>query len=251
MKGGVCKTTGVMNLGAALMRLKQKVLLVDVDPQYSLTSGLGAFDETEDEESNRNVYGVIEENVDVNDAIVHCEQGYDLLPAHLNLFKCEVSLVVNMEGRAIKNMLEKLKADYDIILIDTPPGLGALLTNAVVASDVIIVPVTPEPMSLKGLSMVKDRMEWINEKFYVEKAVSKIFFTNVDNSRNLTKATRKILTKNFNSLLFKTEIRRNVHVAETYGRRTDIFDYYESSKGAVDYMNLAKEVLKYVKKSKS
>ena len=238
LKGGTGKTTSTINLTAYLARQKKKVLAIDLDPQCSLSKNFGVYT------SENNSYTVLGHNDLIENGIIDLPGGYSLLPSSLELSKCEVALAVNMDNDLLLKSIHKIKRKFDFIIIDSPPGMGALVTNSLFSSDIILIPIEPEPMSVEGMKLIKERISWIEEKFRTKPQIIKTFFVKLEENRKLTKGIKKSVQTHYKESLLKSVIRKNVLLAEAYLRKTDIFQYDPGCNGSKDYENLGKEVLK-------
>lgn len=235
-KGGVGKTTSTATLGAALSLLGYKVLLIDLDAQQNLS-----FTLTQTEDPEKSVYDTL-----VNDeplTILNIRENLDLVPASLDLARAEIDMATKIAREGIlKAALDEYKDKYDYILIDCPPSLGIVTTNAMVASDEIYIPLTAEALPLKGLRMLDDVIREVKKRVNPNLKLGGVFFTRYNN-RNLNKEVVKNIEDRYGELVFKTKIRENISLAEMPLSGDSIFEYDPKSNGAVDYMSLAKEIL--------
>ncbi len=234
-KGGVGKTTSTATLGAALALMGSRVLLIDLDAQQNLS-----FTLTQNEDPDQSVYDTL-----VNDAplpIVGVGKNLDLVPASLDLARAEIDMATKIAREGIlKVALEEIKDNYDYILIDCPPSLGIVTTNALVASDQLYIPLTAEALPLKGLTMLDDVVREIRKRVNPNLRLGGVFFTRYNN-RNLNKEVVRMIRERYGDLVFETKIRENIALAEMPLSGKSIFDYDAKSNGAVDYLALAKEV---------
>ena len=240
-KGGVGKTTTTVNLCAILARRGKKVLLIDADPQGNATSGLGLEKDVE-----FSTYDLLVSDTPAEEIIIKTElKNLSISPSNLNLAGAEVQLVSMMSReQRLKEKLDKVKENYDYILIDCPPSLGLVTLNAFTASDSVLIPVQCEYYALEGLGQLLNTIELVkkhlNKSLYIEGAL----LTMYDARTNLSNQVVKEVKKYFNNRVYKTVIPRNVRVSEapSYGLPITIYDPH--SKGAKSYEKFGKEFLK-------
>lgn len=236
-KGGVGKTTSTASVGVAMARQGKKVLLVDLDGQANLT---GIF--ISPEEVDKSIYDSL---VDKQPLPIHnIENNLDIVPSDLNMSAAEVKMsgLFNREMR-LTHILAKVRDNYDYILIDCPPSLGVVTINAFFAADDIYVPISPEILPLKGMMMIENVLEDLREA-KTELAITGVFITRFDSRKNINKAVEEEVRKQYADVIFNTHIRDNVSLSEAPGANCSIFDYDTKSKGALDYLELTKEILK-------
>jgi len=241
-KGGVGKTTTSINLAASLGVLEKKILLIDADPQANASSGLGInVDEVEG-----GTYHVLEHSLSARDAIVKTgSPNVDIIPAHIDLVAIEIELV-DKENREymLKKSLEEIKDDYDYILIDCAPSLGLITLNSLVAADAVIIPIQCEYFALEGLGKLLNTIKSIQNIHNPELNIEGLLLTMFDSRLRLSNQVVDEVRKHFSSMVFDTIIRRNIRLGEAPSYGESIIDYDATSKGAVNYLNLAQELLK-------
>jgi chromosome partitioning protein len=237
-KGGVAKTTTTLNLGVALSEQGLKVLLVDLDPQGNLTMSQGLNPDT----IERSMFDVLVHRLPIQEVIHHTE--VDLAVSSIDLAGAELALS-SMIGRerALEKALAPVKENYDYVLIDTPPSLGLLTINALVASNGVIVPVQCEYLSLRGLVQLENTLSMIRENLNPDVGIEGILPTMYDSRTLHSREAVEILQENFGDLVFETKIRKTVRYAEAPVKGTSVLKYDPSGNAAQAYRDLAKEVL--------
>ncbi len=240
-KGGVGKTTTAVNVAGYIANKDRKVLIVDVDPQGNSTLGLGFDKENEME----NVYHVLIESVPVKSVIKNTAlQRLDLIPSNIDLTGAEIELV-NVENKEtkLKNALQDVKNDYDVIFIDTPPSLGLLTLNALVAADSALIPMQCEFYALDGLGQLIRTIELVKQSFNPSLVIEGVVITMFDSRTNLAVQVVEEIKKKFQDKVYETIIPRNVRLSEapSFGRPINIYD--KNSRGAKAYERLAEEIL--------
>ena len=237
-KGGVAKTTTTLNLGVALSEKGFKVLLVDLDPQGNLTMSQGLNPDT----IERSMFDVLVHRLPINEVIHH--QEVDLAVSSIDLAGAELALSAMIgRERALEKALVEVRGVYDYVLIDTPPSLGLLTINALVASNGVIVPVQCEYLSLRGLVQLENTLSMIRENLNPDVAIQGILPTMYDKRLLHSKEAVDILKENFGDLVFKTRIRKTVRYAEAPVKGQSVLGYDPSGDAAELYRDLAKEVL--------
>jgi chromosome partitioning protein len=237
-KGGVAKTTTTLNLGVALHELGKRVLAVDLDPQSNLTMSQGV----DPEELERTMFDVLVHKTPIEQVIQHCE--IDVAASSIDLAGAELALS-SMIGRerALQKALLPVRANYDYIMIDTPPSLGLLTINALTAADAVIVPVQCEYLSLRGLIQLENTLTMIRENLNPDVRIKGILPTMFDSRTLHSREAVEILQENFGDLVFETKIRKTVRYAEAPVKGTSVLKYDPKGKAAKAYRDLAGEVL--------
>ncbi len=237
-KGGVAKTTTTLNLGVAFRERGLRVLAVDLDPQGNLTMSQGLNPDSVE----RSMFDVLAHRLPIRE-VVH-EAELDLAVSSLDLAGAELALS-SMIGRerALEKALMPVKGDYDYILIDTPPSLGVLTVNALVAADGVIVPVQCEYLSLRGLVQLENTLTMIRENLNPHVEIEGILPTMFDRRTLHSREAIEILEENFGSLVFNTRIRKTIRYAEAPVKGSSVLKYEPNGPAATAYRELATEVL--------
>lgn len=241
-KGGVGKTTTTVNLAASLGVLEKKVLLIDADPQANASSGLGII--VEDVEVGS--YQLLEHTISAKDVIVATNSpNLDIIPAHIDLVAIEIELVdKNLREFKLKEALSEIKDDYDYILIDCAPSLGLITLNALVAADSVIIPIQCEYFALEGLGKLLNTIKSVQKIHNPNLDIEGLLLTMYDSRLRLSNQVVEEVKKHFQNMVFDTIIQRNVRLSEAPSFGESIIAYDATSKGAVNYINLANEILK-------
>lgn len=238
-KGGVGKTTSVVNIGAGLAGLKQKVLLVDLDPQAHLTYSLGV----KADELEVTVHELLKGDSTFEETLIEAS-SMKMIPASIDLASAEIEFSTEVGREAfLRNVLEKVSG-FDFILLDCPPNLGLLTLNALTAAKEVFVPLQAEYLSIKGLNKLMSMIEKVQSRINPALEVTGIIATLYDQRLKLHREVFENLGEFFGDKLFKTFIRRNVALAEASSFGQSIYEYAPNSNGAEDYRALCKEILK-------
>lgn len=235
-KGGTGKTTSALNIGAGLARLKKKTLLIDLDPQTNLSEGLGIRD------AKVSIYNSLRDGVDL--PVQHISEYLDLVPSSLDLVAAELELVSRLARESIlKKLLDKVKGQYDYIIIDCPPALGMLTINALVPSDTVLIPLEAEFYSYRGIDRMVNIISEVRAHYNEDLTIGGVFITKCNPKRTLTEHITESVKQHFGDKLLDTKIRVNVALAEAPIHGQDVFEYAPTSNGAKDYETLVNEII--------
>ena len=236
-KGGVGKTTSVVNIGSGLANINKRTLVIDLDPQANLSQCLGINDE-----SLQNIYGAL--RGDYNLPIYNITTNLDLVPSHLDLASIEIELSTRIARETVlKKLIEPVISNYDYIIIDCPPSLGLLTINAFVASQKIYIPLQAQFLALHGLNKLTDIVKLVQESLNPTLKIEGVFITHYDNRKILNRDIVDSVKNYFSGKVFKSMIRDNVSLAEAPVQGLDIFRYNSTSNGAKDYQSLVLEII--------
>lgn len=240
-KGGVGKTTTAVNLSALLAKKGKKVFLIDTDPQGNATSGVGV-----DKSVQYSVYDVLVEDIDIENTIQPTEiKNLDVCPSNINLAGAEVQLVpVKDREYKLKEKLEKIKDNYDYIIIDCPPSLGIVTLNAFTASDSVLIPIQCEYYALEGLGQLINTINLVKKRMNKTLSIEGALLTMFDARTNLSNQVVKEVKNYFGDKVYKVVIPRNVKLSEAPSYGMPICMYDQRSKGAKCYEKFSKEFLK-------
>jgi chromosome partitioning protein len=238
-KGGVGNTTTAVNLGAALGVLEKKILIIDADPQANATSGLGVDD------VQYSTYNLLEHSVETEKCIKQtATPNLDIVPSHIDLVAAEIELV-DKEDREymLKKALQSVRDNYDYIIIDCAPSLGLITVNALTAADSVIIPIQCEYFALEGLGKLLNTIKNVQKIHNKDLDIEGLLLTMYDSRLRLSNQVVEEVNAHFPEMVFETIISRNVRLSEAPSFGESILNYDAESKGAVQYIQLAEEVL--------
>ena len=241
-KGGVGKTTTSINLAAGLGYLGKKVLLVDFDPQGNATQGVGG-----NRTAKLSVYNLLMERYQVKDVVQHLEfPPIDLVPSNIQLAGADLQMIQFENGKEqlLKNKLDVVKNDYDFIIIDCPPSLGLLNTNALTVADSVLIPIQCEYYALEGVTQLLTTIRLVQKLFNPKLGIEGALLTMYDARTNLSVEVQQEVRKYFKEKVYRNYIPRNVKLSESPSHGKSIFEYDIRCEGAKAYAGLASEVVK-------
>lgn len=240
-KGGVAKTTSSFNIGAGFVKAGKKVLLIDLDPQGSLSEWAGV--NTAEIKDSDTVLSMLKDKRPAREIILETQLGFDLIPSNIDLAAADITLG-QMFSRE-KKLLHAIKdlTEYDYILIDCPPNLSLVTVNAFTAADKVYIPVQPEALAVKGVKLLLDTIAMIKEDLNEGLEIGGVIITRYKSNLNIMKECLRVLQEQFNDKIFKTMIRENATISESPLFKQCIFDYDPKCNGSKDYGGLVSEIL--------
>lgn len=243
-KGGVGKTTSTLNIGVGLANKGRKVLLIDLDPQASLTISLGLNSK---DYLDKSIVQVLTKSRDIKECIFKIKENVYIIPSNKLLNDAEdVIKGKNFRESILKTALDPIKSVFDYILIDCPPSLNVFTDNGLTASSEVFIPIEAEYLALQGTSQLVEKVNNIKEGNN-ELNITGVFLTKYDQRKNLNKQVKEVLENTFKNKVFRTNINTNVALAEAPSHQKDVFSYEPTSTGARDYESLVNEIIEQEK----
>lgn len=243
-KGGVGKTTSTFNIGVGLANKGRKVLLIDLDPQASLTMSVG-LDPSQYED--KNIVQILLNKRNIKECIFKVKENLYIIPSSITLEDIEDYLARQpYKEMLLKEALDTIKDIFNYVIIDNPPSLSTLTQNGLGASNEVFIPIEAEYLALQGTSQLVNKITDM-KRGNKELAITGVFLTKYDQRKNLNKEVKDILENNFKGVIFNTYINTNVALAEAPSHQEDIYTYAPNSTGANDYINLVEEIIRQEK----
>jgi len=240
-KGGVGKTTTAINLAASLAATEYSTLLLDIDPQANCTSGIGL----EEDEVDASIYEVLIGEVPAAEAVITTDMPFlDVIPSHINLVGAEIEMIDEMQREEIlSSALPQIRRKYDFVVIDCPPSLGLLTLNSLTAANSVLIPVQAEYFALEGLGQLLNTIKIVRQHLNPELEIEGVLLTMFDTRLNLSNQVAQEVRRYFGDKVFETIVQRNVRLSEAPSFGKPAILYEASSKGAKNYIALAREIL--------
>lgn len=239
-KGGVGKTTSTLNIGVALSKKGKKVLLVDIDPQGNLSDAFININTLQ-----YTIKDLLEGKItNINEVLKHVRENIDLIPSNRALNGTDEAIANTMSRETIlRRILKTIKNNYDYILIDLPPSLNLLVINSLTASSEVIIPISTEYHALTGTNTIIETLNQVKQLLNDDLRLSGVFITKYDERTNNDREIKDAIQNNFKNLCFNTIIRTNVKIKDATNNHKSVIDYDPTSNGALDYMQLAEEII--------